>query len=751
MAAPRQSEIAQYHRLAALVTDLAVTHPAERQAEVDAAPRLKRKKVRADLEAEWARQDASVAANASTNVDVLAASIGGLAEVLDELASVGRPELLGKVQAEQTRVRRAQTHLDLAREAIAAYDFGAAGSAVDTALREVAAFGGPLVVTINEQLAQAAVSREMRTALEANLHDRRAAKLALESRRRAGAAESVAAYAEVHRLEAESIHLAAAILGTQVSTPSRAARKTAKDDKGVRVVPPQECETFADVGGLDDVKDLLRATVGAILERPDRAAKYRVVHNGILFHGPPGTGKTLLSRALAGEYGLRYLRFSPASIASSYIHEAAANLQRLFETARKNTPCVLFLDEVDTIASDRGDQPSADHREVVTQLMNSLEEYRTVPGLVIVAATNDIDRLDPGLREGRFDSKVLVPLPDVEARADIVRVLLERREDAVDWDDVDVDAVAAKTSGRNAAAIEGFVSAAAQLALAEDRLITQADLLAALRAKEGGDRTRLDERLDWDDVVLGDDVREQLDELMTVFAQPDLARRLGVTAPAGILLHGPPGTGKTTIAKVIASQVEASFYELSAADVLSKWAGESEQRVAKLFTKARANRPSVVFIDEIEGLLRRRSDDSSATWEQRVVGQFLRELDGLRGGEGVLLVGATNRIDIVDDAIVGRRLTPVEVGLPDLDGRVRLLDLLCRDVAVAKDVDLRQIAAATDGMSGADLKRIRDVAGMKALARNARGKAKTAAATVKMADFDAALAAQRGRASLIQV
>jgi transitional endoplasmic reticulum ATPase len=751
MAAPRQSEIAQYHRQAAVVTALAVAHPAERQAEVDAVPRLRRKKAREAMEAEWARHDREVAADAARNVAALRESVGELGAVLDELAVVGRPELLGKVQAEQTRVRRALTHLDLARESLDGYDFGAAGAAVETALREVAAFGGPLVVTVNELLSQAAVSREMRTALEDNLRDRRAAKLALEGRRKSGADESVAATAEVHRLEAESIRLAAGILGAQASPATRGARQgKERDGKGLRVVPPNELETFADVGGLDEVKDLLRATVGAILERPDRAAKYRVVHNGILFHGPPGTGKTLLSRALAGEYGLRYIRFSPASIASSYIHEAAANLQRLFETARKNTPCVLFLDEVDTIASDRGDQPSADHREVVTQLMSSLEEYRTVPGLVIVAATNDIDRLDPGLREGRFDSKVLVPLPDVDARRDIARVLLERRDDAVDWDDVDVDEVAAKTSGRNAAAIEGFVSAAAQLALAQDRLITQADLLAALRAREGGDRTRLDERLGWDDVVLGEDVREQLDELMTVFAQPDLAKRLGVTAPAGILLHGPPGTGKTTIAKVMASQVEASFYEMSAADVLSKWAGESEQRVAKLFAKARTNRPSVIFIDEIEGLLRRRTGDSSAPWEQRVVGQFLRELDGLKGGEGVLLVGATNRIDIIDDAIVGRRLTPVEIGLPDLDSRTRLMELLCRDVALAKDVDLRQVAAATDGMSGADLKRVRDVAGMKALARNARSRAK-GAASVKMADFDAALAAQRGRASLIQV
>jgi transitional endoplasmic reticulum ATPase len=285
------------------------------------------------------------------------------------------------------------------------------------------------------------------------------------------------------------------------------------------------------------------------------------------------------------------------------------------------------------------------------------------------------------------------------------------------------------------------VSSAAQLALARGGAIGTDDLLRAIAEREGNDRTNLDERLGWDDVVLAEAVREHLDELLTVFAEPELAKRLGVAAPAGVLLHGPPGTGKTTIAKVIATQVAASFYEMSAADVLSKWVGESEQKVAKLFTKARANRPSVIFIDEIEGLLRRRTSDTAAPWEQRVVGQFLRELDGLRGGDGVLLVGATNRLDIIDEAIVERRLTPIEVGLPDLAARERLLRLLCRDVALAKDVDVRRLAAATDGMSGADLKRVRDAAGRKALTRSARSKAR-GAATVKMADFEAALGAR---------
>jgi transitional endoplasmic reticulum ATPase len=553
----------------------------------------------------------------------------------------------------------------------------------------------------------------------------------------------------VHDLEAHGYELAGSILRAQVPRASAGRGRGEGKEGNLRIVGPTELETFDDIGGLEDVKEQLRATVGAILDRPEEAARYRVVHNGILFHGPPGTGKTLLSRALAGEYGLRYVRFSPASIASAYLHEAASNLQKLFEMARDNTPIVLFLDEVDTIAGARDDQPSVDHREVVTQLMNCLEDYRAVPGLVITAATNSLDRLDAGLREGRFDAKILVPLPDAEARKEIFRVHLKGRSDAVDWGAVDLDELARLTRDRNAAAVEGFVTRAAQAALGERRAIVQADLVTAIRSRGGKERLSVEEPVTWDDVVLPDDTRERLHEIVNVLVRPDLARDLGVSMPAGLLLFGPPGTGKTTIAKAMASEIEASFYEHSAADLLSKWAGESEEKVAKVFARARANRPAIVFIDEIDGLLRARGSDGAGAWEERVVSQFLRELDGIHHGEGVLLVGATNRIDIIDPAVRDRRLTPVEVGLPDGEGRLRLLRVLCRNVKVAPDVDLKALATRTEGMSGADLKRLRDSAGMKALSRTTRGGPSEPVA-VTASDLVSALHELRTRSTLVQ-
>jgi transitional endoplasmic reticulum ATPase len=747
----QRPEASLYRRNAAHVTSRRVLHRFDKEAEVLALPRLSRRRSRVDLERGWAADETAAARDAGRALAQLASATESLKERLVGLTSLDVPELRGKAESELQRVERVRVQLEGAVAALEQRDFGGAGAATAEATRELWLVGGPLIVALNKALSQAAIPRDQRMLLTQNFAAREVAKRHLESLRAnsAPAEELLQATATVHSLAAEGLQLAATVLRTGART-SGALRRGPHDVAG-RLVPTHELETFADVGGLDEVKESLRSTIGAILDRPDDAARYRVVHNGILFHGPPGTGKTLLSRALAGEYGLRYLRFSPASIASAYVHEAASNLQRLFDTARENTPCLLFLDEVDTIASARDDHPSADHREVVTQLMNCLEEYRATPGLVIAAATNSIDRLDPGLREGRFDAKILVPLPDPAGRKQIVRVHLERRRDAVDWSEIDLDEIAAVTQGRNAAALEGFVTAAAQAALAEQRAIEQRDVMAAVRAREGGERVVLENPVAWDDVVLPDDVRESLLEVLNVFVRPDLARTLGVTAPAGLLLWGPPGTGKTTIAKAMATEVAASFYEHSSADLLSKWAGESEEKVAKLFARAKANRPAIVFIDEIDGLLRKRGGDAASPWEERVVGQFLRELDGLDHQEGVLLVGATNRIDIIDPAIQGRRLTTVEVGLPDGAGRLRLLRVLCRDSNLAEDVDLASLARSTEGMSGADLKRLRDAAGMKALTRAARGDGVASTAAIEMSDFDAALVTLRASSSLAQV
>jgi transitional endoplasmic reticulum ATPase len=749
------AEAALYRRHAARITSVEVLHRSEKDTAIASVPALRRRKIRAELEAQWLATENVARLEAGQMVGRIRESAADLESALSELATANAPELLGKVETAIARVRSALSQLADADSALTHGDFGVAGNAVEHSEHELGQVGGQLIVAMNRALAQAAVSKSFRARLEDNVAESRQAKLQLDRARNESDSRTAVLDATVRLRELQSagFRLAAELLSNQVRRePSRSESAKVGRDNQLRVVSPHECETFADVGGLAQVKQQLRESVGAILERPDEAARYHVVHNGVLFYGPPGTGKNLLSRALAGEYGLRYIRFSPASIASSYMHEAAANLRHLFELARANVPCLLYLDEIDTIAGDRGDQPSADHREVVTQLMVCLEEYRAVPGLVIAAASNDVDRLDPALREGRFDAKIHVPLPDPTDRADVLGVHLKRRGEAVNWKSIDLKKLAELTHGYNAAALETIVSLAAQRAMKSSAPIDTPTLSAVIAERGGQHRLTIEHRITWDDVVLSQDVRERVMEILTVFANPDLARDVGVRPPAGILLYGPPGTGKTTIAKAMASQISASFYEMSAADLLSKWAGESEQRVAKLFTKARSNRPSIIFIDEIDALLRRRNADSANKWEERVLSQFLRELDGLSSGEGVLLVGATNRVDAMDDAIVGRRLEPVEVGLPDAALRLQLLQLLCQQVKLSRGVSLKNLSTATEGMSGADLKRLRDSAGMKALNRVARnGQPPKNGISITMADFESALDAQRGHSTLAVV
>ena len=742
-----------HHRNLARLTSVPVLHESEKDELVAAVSPLRRRRRRAELEAQWSAEESRAAAEAADTLAVYVAAARELSESLEQIVAVQAPELLGAAETEHHHVRNALDEYAQAQEALARGDFSAAGIALDTAEAELTVTGRSFVVALNKAMTSCAVGKEMRGRLEDNLAERRQAKLRFDHVKTADGAQTVAqAAARLRTVQADGFRLAAEVLRAQVrETRGPADVASVGRDNTMRVLAPHDCETFADVGGLERVKQQLRDTVGTILERPDEAARYAVVHNGILFYGPPGTGKNLLSRALAGEYGLRYLRFSPAAIASAYIHEAASNLRQVFELAVRSAPCVLYLDEIDTIASDRGDEPSADHREVVTQLMVCLEEYRNVPGLVIAAATNDIDRLDPALREGRFDAKIQVPLPEPADRAHVLEVHLRRRNEAVDWERIDLPALAGITEGYNAAALETIVSLGAQTALREQQAITGEVLAQAVASRGGQHRITLDETVSWDDVVLDTDTRDRVLEVLHIFSSPELARQVGVRPPAGVLLYGPPGTGKTTIAKAMASQISASFYEMSAADLLSKWAGESEQRVARLFARARANRPSIIFIDEIDALLRRRTADTASKWEERVLSQFLRELDGLKGGDGVLLVGATNRVDTIDDAITGRRLEPIEIGLPDALGRLKLLQVLCRDVKLARTVDLRKLTNATEGMSGADLKRLRDAAGRRALSRAAKASRPPESVNITMGDFQTAVDAQRNKASLAAV
>jgi SpoVK/Ycf46/Vps4 family AAA+-type ATPase len=744
-AAPIDARVTQYHRKAALLSRVTVPAPQEKAAALAALPRWRSGQMRQQLEAEWADAEQRFATEAQRLVDVFHRATDDMESALCEIGVLGRFSLKGKVDDESGRLVRARAALSEVVSALRERDLGGAGRAMLDADRELWSFGGALVIALADELRTAAYGRDLHTELVANQDARRRARArADEVRERTGGPDGLEAAVEAYTLMADGLRLVARVLGNQSERSVTAAPMSrVSDDNQLRLVPPHELERLDDVGGLDEVKQRLRRSFDAQLAGGQDAARYGVQQTNVLLYGPPGTGKTLLARAVAGEYGLRYMRVSPASVASPYAHETVRNLARVFDLARRSTPCLLFLDEIDSLAAARTGTPSAEQRELVTQLLTLLDEHRAVPKLAIMGATNAIELLDGALREGRFDVKVPVPMPDAPAREHILRIHLQRRDDAVDWPGIDVAEIVRRTPGWSGAALAALVNVAVQRALAAATRIGQMHLVDALGEREARDRISLEAPVHWDDVVLRADLAERLHEMLEIFQHPEMATALGIAAPAGVLLYGPPGTGKTTIAKAMATEVRASFYEMSAAELLSKWVGESEERVAKLFATARENRPSIIFIDEIDGLLRRRSASSVAPWEERLVSQFLRELDGLASQVGVFLVGATNRIDIIDEAIRERRLVPLEVGLPDTAGRRALLDGLFRSVRLALDVDLDAVAAATAGMSGADLKSLRDAVGMKALSLALRRGARIEDVEVAADSFTACLEERR--------
>lgn len=521
---------------------------------------------------------------------------------------------------------------------------------------------------------------------------------------------------------------------------------TDEEPRDVEVVPPDGLPTFTDVGGMQDVKEQIRATVGLQLQHPERAAEYGVAFNGILLHGPSGTGKSHLARAIAGEFGLSLIHVSTGDLVVGVVGASARNVERAFAVAAEHRPCLLFLDEFDSVAQRRDSAGHAEERRTVNQLLVSLELYQRHNDLVVVAATNDLTHLDPAvIRPGRFDRHIRIDLPDEAARLAILRVHLEGRPTS---DDLDVSGLAARTSGRSAAALVQLVEDAALLAFreaaesGEQVRITTEHLDRALAETGGRDRPTVEE-WSWDDLILPPDVVAELQQVEALVADPQVATKLGIEPPRGILLTGPPGTGKTTIARVLAAQARCSFYPVSAADVRSKWHGESERSIQRLFERARANRPSIVFIDEIDALGSTRRGEGEPGEGQLT--QLLVEMDGLDDASGVLVVAATNRPDVLDPALVrgGRLSRTIEIGLPDEAGRLALLQHFTRRMPTV-GVDLAAAARATEGMSGADLKALCQQAGVNALVRTRELGDVEASVEILAEDVARAILQQRG-------
>jgi transitional endoplasmic reticulum ATPase len=507
------------------------------------------------------------------------------------------------------------------------------------------------------------------------------------------------------------------------------------------VVPPDALNTFEDVGGMEPVKQEVRDTVGLMLQHPDEAERYGIEWNGILLHGPPGVGKTFFAEAIAGEYGLNFIHVSTGDLVSSLQGGSAQNIDKAFDTAAQNLPCLLFFDEFDSVAQRRGDTPDQESRRTVNQLLTALEAHRDQRELLVVAASNELEHLDPAvIRPGRFDRHIRVDLPDAPARRAIFAAELDERPVA---ERIDLEELVRRTEGMTPATISKIVDAAAldvfkeAASTGEQLLLDSGHLLAAIEKLGGQDRPMV-EHWTWEALVLPENTKAQLRQLQAVIEDPESARRFGIDPPTGLLLAGPPGTGKTTVAKVLAAQARCSFYPVSGADVMSKWVGESEGNIRRLFARARDNRPSIVFIDEIDAIAGRRGE---VAVHDTQVNQLLAEIDGVAGQRGVFVIGASNRPDQIDPAMLrgGRLSRTIILGLPDEPGRLAILTLHTARMPTV-GVRLDELARETEGMSPADLKALTQEAGLAAMARDG-------SPSVTHEDFTDALARLRAGAT----
>ena len=511
-----------------------------------------------------------------------------------------------------------------------------------------------------------------------------------------------------------------------------------RDDDELPVVPNERLPRFADVGGFATVKAEVRDTLGVVLADPPRAAKYRITWNGILLHGPPGTGKTFFARAIAGELGCSLVEVDTGDLVTRAVGDGPRRVEAAFERAAGHLPCVLLFDELDAVAQARSDQPDGSGPEVLTQLLQSLETWRAEPRLVVVATTNDFESLDEAVvRPGRFDRHVRVDLPDASGREAVLAAALAGRPTRAE---LDLAAIAGRTGGQTPASLCQAVELAALSALREAAgtgkvVQISADHLADAFEQRGGKDRPTVERWSWNRLVLAQRTLAELRQVQELIEDPAKAERLGVDPPSGLLLTGPPGTGKTTIAKVLAAEAACSFYPVTAADLTSRWVGESERAVARLFRRARANAPSIIFLDEIDAIGASRGRLGAY---DRQLDQLLTEMDGMSSVPGVFVIGATNRPAAVDPALRrgGRLSRTIDLPLPDVEQRLAILRLLTERMPL-REIDLDDLALETEGYSGADLKALLQQAAVESMVRrDGHGRA---AEGITKADVDHAL------------
>ena len=461
--------------------------------------------------------------------------------------------------------------------------------------------------------------------------------------------------------------------------------------------------TYEDIGGIHNEIKKVREMIELPLRHPEIFEKLGIeAPKGVLLYGPPGTGKTLLAKAVANESQAHFISISGPEIMSKFYGESEARLREIFKEAREKAPSIIFVDEIDSIAPKREEVTGEVERRVVSQMLSLMDGLEGRGKVIVIAATNRPNAIDPALRRpGRFDREIEIKVPDKKGRRDILAIHSRNMPLADDSQDlpVNIDKIASVSHGYVGADLEYLCKEAAmkclrrllpELNLEEeklppetlDKLIVNHDdfTKALIEVTPSGMREVFIENPDikWEEVGGLEDVKKELQEAVEwPMKYPALYDKLGHSMPRGILLHGPSGTGKTLLAKAVATQSEANFVSVRGPELLSKWVGESERGIREIFKRARQSAPCVVFFDEIDSIAPIRGAGGETAVTERVVSQLLTELDGMENMHGVIVLAATNRADMIDPALLrpGRFDKIIQIPLPDKESRKSILKI----------------------------------------------------------------------------
>ncbi|MCW4034240.1 MAG: CDC48 family AAA ATPase [Candidatus Bathyarchaeota archaeon] len=485
--------------------------------------------------------------------------------------------------------------------------------------------------------------------------------------------------------------------------------------------------TYEDIGGLTDEIRKVREMIELPLRYPELFERLGVeAPKGVLLHGPPGTGKTLLAKAVASETNANFASISGPEIMSKFYGESEGRLREIFEQAQQNAPSIIFIDELDSIAPKREEVTGEVEKRVVSQMLALMDGLQSRGKVVVIGATNRPNALDPALRRpGRFDREIEIGVPNKDGRLQVLQIHTRGMPLA---EDVDIKRLASVTHGFVGADLEALTKEAALHALR--RILPDIDfsadsIPAEILNKIIVDMNDFEESLKeiepsamrevlvevpnvkWTDIGGLAEVKEELQEAIEwPLKYPEIFAYMNTSPPKGVLLYGPPGTGKTLLAKAVANESESNFISIKGPEVLSKWVGESEKAVREVFRKARQSAPTIIFFDELDSITPVRGTGlGSSQVTERVISQILTELDGLEELKDVVVIGATNRLDIVDPALLrpGRFDRLLSVPVPDLEARKQILKIHLEKKPLAKDVKIDVLAEKTDGYSGADL------------------------------------------------